>query len=83
MGITTYAKFRQNLKAFLDKIITDHSPLYVTRTSREDVEVLSKTDYESMQETIYLLNSPKNGERLLKGIREFEKGVGEENNLIE
>ncbi|WP_373496154.1 type II toxin-antitoxin system Phd/YefM family antitoxin [Aquiflexum sp.] len=83
MEITSYTNFRQNLKAFLDKVFTDHSPLYVTRTNGEDVVVLSKSDYESMQETFYLMKSPKNAERLLKGIEEFEKGLGEEKYLIE
>ncbi|SMD41618.1 antitoxin YefM [Aquiflexum balticum DSM 16537] len=83
MEITTYTKFKQNLKTFLDKVSNDQSLLYVTRTNGEDVVVLSKADYESLVETFYLLKSPKNVERLLKGIREFEKGVGEENNLIE
>ena len=83
MEITSYTNFRQNLKAFLDKVFTDHSPLHVTRTNGEDVVVLSKSDYESMQETFYLMKSPKNAERLLKGIEEFEKGLGEEKYLIE
>lgn len=83
MDITTYTSFRQNLKSFLDKVFKDHSPLYVTRTNGEDVVVLSKADYESMQETFHLLKSPRNASRLLKGIAEYEKGLGKERNLIE
>ncbi|MBD3629845.1 MULTISPECIES: type II toxin-antitoxin system Phd/YefM family antitoxin [Cyclobacteriaceae] len=83
MEITTYSNFRQHLKSFLDKVFHDRSPLFVTRANGEDVVVMSKTDYESMQETFYLLKSPKNAERLLRGIEEFEKGLGEEKNLFE
>lgn len=83
MDITTYTNFRQNLKSFLDKVFTNHSPLFVTRTNGEDVVVLSKADYDSMQETLHLLKSPKNAERLLKGIHEYEKGLGQERKLIE
>jgi antitoxin YefM len=83
MGITTYTNFRQNLKTFLDKVFTDHSPLFVTRANGEDVVVLSKSDYESMQETFYLMKSPKNAERLLLGLEEFEKGLGQERELVE
>ncbi|MCH7398768.1 type II toxin-antitoxin system prevent-host-death family antitoxin [Belliella sp. DSM 107340] len=83
MEITTYSNFRQNLKSFLDKVFINHQPLFVTRSNGEDVVVLSKSDYDSMQETFYLLKSPKNAGRLLKGIEEFEKGLGEEKSLVE
>lgn len=83
MEITTYSAFRQKLKAYLDKVLTDHSPLFVTRANGEDVVVLSKADYESMQETFYLLQSPKNAARLLEGIEEYEKGKSHERKLIE
>ena len=45
--------------------------------------VLYKADYESMQETFYLLKNPENAEWLQKGIGEFEKRLGHEKNLME
>jgi len=45
--------------------------------------VLSKSDYESMQETLYLLSSSKNAHRLFKGIEEFEKGGGVKSDLLD
>ena len=83
MEITTYSKFRQNLKSFLDNILNDRSVLYVTRSKGEDVVVLAKSEYESMQETLYLLSNPKNAERLQQGIKEFKEGKGSQQNLIE
>lgn len=83
MEITTYSNFRQNLKSFLDKVFTNHNPLFVTRSNGEDVVVLSKSDYDSLNETLHLLGNPKNAERLLKGIEEYEKGGGEQKELIE
>ena len=82
MEITTYSNFRQNLKSFLDNVFTNHVPLFVTRTNGEDVVVLSKKDYESLTETLHLLSSPKNAERLLQGINEYEKGGGAEKELL-
>ena len=58
-------------------------PLFVTSANGEDVVVLSKSDYESMEETFYLLKSPNNATRLLKGIEDYEKGMGKEKSLIE
>ena len=83
MEITTYTTFRQHLKSFLDKVLKSHDPLYVKRANGEDIVILSKSDYESMQETFYLLKSPKNATRLLKGIEEYETGSGTERTLIE
>ena len=82
MEITTYSNFRQNLKSFLDRVFTNHTPLFITRSNGEDVVVLSKADYESITETLHLLNSPKNAERLLRGIEEHKKGGGEEKELL-
>jgi len=83
MQTTTYTAFRQQLKSYLDKVRNNHTPLYVTSANGEDVVVLSKSDYESMEETFYLLKSPINAARLLKGIEEYEKGLGQERSLIE
>ncbi|MDB4999385.1 MAG: yefM [Mucilaginibacter sp.] len=83
MQITTYTNFRQQLKSYLDKVRNSHTPLFVTSANGEDVVVLAKSDYESMEETFYLLKSPKNALRLLQGIENYEKGLGKERNLIE
>lgn len=83
MQITTYTAFRQKLKSYLDKVRDNHTPLFVTSANGEDVVVLSKSDYESMEETFYLLKSPNNATRLLRGIEDYEKGKGTEKSLIE
>ena len=83
MEITTYSNFRKNLKSFVDSVFESHAPLFVIRSNGEDVVVMSKADYESMQETLYLLGSAKNAERLALGIREFEEGKGVQRDLIE
>ena len=75
MEITSYSNFRQLLKSFMDAVSASHAPSFVTRASEEDVVVMAKADYESMQETLRLLSSPKNAERLARGIAEFERMV--------
>ena len=83
MEITTYSNFRRNLKSFLDMVLSTRSPLFVSRSKGEDVVVISKSDYESMQESLYLLGSSKNAERLFKGIEEFKKGKGIKRELLD
>lgn len=83
MRVTTYTTFRQRLKAFLDEVQTSHTPLYVTRANGEDVVVLSKADYEAMEETFYLLRNPANAARLHQALDEYKQGLGTERDLIE
>lgn len=83
MEITTYSNFRQNLKSFLDLVLSTRAPLFVSRSKGEDVVVISKSDYESIQETLYLLGSAKNAERLAKGIEEFHQGKGVKRKLLD
>ncbi len=83
MKITTYSSFRQNLKTYLDAILKTHAPLFVKRSRGEDVVVMSMDDYEGMQETIHLLSSPKNAERLAAALDEYNKNKGTNRKLIE
>jgi len=83
MEVTTYSKFRENMKSYLDNVVNDQKPLYVTRANGEDVVVLSKSDYEGLQETYYLMSSPKNAERLLEALDQANKGLGVKRDLIE
>jgi len=83
MEITTYSNFRRNLKSFLDNVFDNHVPLFVTRTNGEDVVVLSKSDYNSMKETLHLLTSPTNAQRLKEAKDQIEAGKGTNRDLIE
>ena len=83
MEITTYSNFRQNLKSFMDKVFEMRAPLFVTRSNGEDVVVMSKNDYEGIQETLHLLSSPKNAQRLKDSIKEYELGGGEVHELLD
>ena len=81
--ITTYSDFRLSLKSYLDKVFSNNSPLFVTRTKGENVVVLSQSDYESIMETFHLLKSPKNASRLLEALDEYKSGGGKEQTLTE
>ena len=83
MEITTYSNFRQHLKKFLDIVTGDRQRLYVTRSSGEDVVVISKSEFDSMQETFYLLKSPANALRLMEGLEEYKSGEGQERELLD
>jgi len=54
----------------------------VTRKSSNSVVIMSLEDYEALEETAYLLRSPKNAKRLLESIAQLENGKGHEKKLI-
>lgn len=80
MEITTLTDFRQNMKAYFDKILNMRKPLFIKRSKGEDLVVLSKSEYTSMEETFYLLKSPTNAARLLAAVQQDKVGKG--NNII-
>ena len=83
MEAITYTAARQNLAKTMEKVCNDHSPIIVTRKSSNSVVIMSLEDYESLEETAYLLRSPKNTKRLLESIAQLENGKGHEKELIE
>jgi antitoxin YefM len=62
------------LKAEMDDVCTDHSPTIITRQSGEAVVTLSLADFNSIEETLYLLSSPKNAGRLLTSLEQLKAG---------
>ena len=82
MEAITYTAARQNLAKTMDKVCMDHSPVIVTRKSSNSVVIMSLDDFEALQETAYLLRSPKNARHLLESIAQLENGKGIEKELI-
>lgn len=74
---------RANLKAVVDRVVADKVPIKITRQRGEGVVMISASEWSSIEETLYLLSSPKNAERLLKAIRGLDAGKGVEHELIE
>lgn len=83
MEAMSYTAARANLAKTMEKVCNDHAPVIITRKSESPVVMMSLDDYESMQETTYLLRSPANARSLLESIAELESGNGVERDLIE
>ncbi|WP_255586960.1 type II toxin-antitoxin system Phd/YefM family antitoxin [Hephaestia mangrovi] len=84
MNALSFSETRANLKAVMDRVVADKVPIAITRQrGQEGVVMISESEWASIEETLYLLQSPKNAERLLEAIRGLEAGKGEEHELIE
>jgi antitoxin YefM len=83
MKAITYTAARQNLAKTMEEVCNDHAPVIVTRKKSNSVVIMSLEDYAALEETAYLLRSPKNTRRLIESIVELEDGKGTERELIE
>lgn len=83
MEAITYTAARQNLAKTMDKVCNDRAPMIVTRKSSNAVVIMSLEDYEALEETAYLLRSPKNTRRLIESIVQLENDRGTEKELMD
>ena len=83
MNTMTYTEARQTLAKTMETICNNHEPVIITSKRDKAVVMISLEDYKSMEETNYLLRSPKNAKRLMQSIEELEAGKGKERALDE
>ncbi len=83
MDTITYTSLRSNLAKTMEKVCDNGAPITITRSNAPPVVMLSLEDYQALEETAYLLSSPKNAKRLMDSIVELEAGQGQERELIE
>lgn len=76
MNAISYTAARENLASTMDRVCSDHTPVIITRNRDQSVVMLSLEDFESLEETAYLLRSPANAKRLLESIHALETGKG-------
>jgi antitoxin YefM len=83
MKAISYTAARNNLAKTMEMVCEDHDPVIVTRKSNQSVVIMSMEDYESMNETAYLMRSPENVKRLKESIKELDSGRGRIRDLLE
>ena len=67
----------------MEKVCDDHASVIITRRNQSSVVMMSLEDYRALEETAYLIRSPKNARRLLESIAELAAGGGTEQKLLE
>ena len=83
MDAITYSTARANLADTMDRVCEDHEPIIITRNGEQAVVMMSLEDFKALEETSYLLRSPKNARRLLESIASLESGNGRARSLVE
>ncbi len=76
MDSTTVNKFRDGLKSFVEQVVTQHTPLRVTRRSGSDFVVMSAEDWERDQETLYVLQNTSLMRQIAESSATHKAGAG-------
>nr|WP_063572228.1 type II toxin-antitoxin system prevent-host-death family antitoxin [Luteibacter rhizovicinus] len=75
MRTINFTDARSNLKEVLDTVATDHDITLIKRRDAEDAVVMSVSDYNSLQETLYLFSSAANAIRLQNAMAEADTSL--------
>lgn len=83
MDVISYSDARANFKTVMDRAISDQEEIVVTRRKGEAVVILSLENWNSIQETLYLLSTSANTKVLRESIAQLDAGDGNDKDLID
>lgn len=83
MIAANYTEFRTKLKKFLDTVEENNETLVIKRGTGKGTVMISLDEYNSIMETVHLLSSKANADRLYESIQQMKKGRVVHSNLIE
>ncbi|WP_456401025.1 type II toxin-antitoxin system Phd/YefM family antitoxin [Mesoaciditoga sp.] len=72
--MSTIPSKKANIKSIIKKVNRDRAPIIIVDENGISAVVLSMDDFESMNETIYLLSSKANARWLYDSTKEMEEG---------
>ena len=79
----TFSYTRTKLAEVMRRVNEDHTPVLVTTQRGKPVVMMSLEDYNSLEETAYLLRSPVNAGRLVESVNALRAGKGSVRDLAE
>ena len=76
----TASEARKNFFPLIEQVNNDRRPIEIT-SKRGDAVLMSRVDYEALEETAYLLRSPANARRLLESLEQARSGERQQHDL--
>ena len=73
---TTYTRARANLAKLCDQVAENRDIVIISRRKGGDVALIAADELASILETLHLLRSPKNADRLLSALRDAKSRKG-------
>ncbi len=83
MHVVSFTQARNEFKGVIDRVVADCDATLIHRRDGENAVLLSESTYNSMLETLHLLQVPANARRLLAAAAQDRKGMAKARALIE
>ena len=72
MQAVFYSQARNNLRDIINKVCDNFDEYIITTKDNKSAVILSYDEYSSMKETMYLLSSKNNRDRLNEAVEQIE-----------
>jgi len=83
MIAANFTEFRSELKKYLDEVENNNETLIIKRKTGKGTVLISLDEYNSIMETIHLLRSKANADRLFESIRQMRSNQTVKHEQIE
>jgi len=83
MIAANYTEFRTSLKSYLDKVEEANETLIIKRGAGKGTVLISLDEYNSLMETVHLLSSKANADRLYESVQQMKEGKTVTKNNLE
>ncbi|MDU0347681.1 type II toxin-antitoxin system prevent-host-death family antitoxin [Actinomyces sp. MRS3W] len=81
MAVLTASEARAKLFGLIEQVNQDSAPVEIT-SRRGDAVLISRSEFDALEETAHLLRSPANAARLLESLAQARAGRVEEHSLL-
>ena len=72
MQAVLYSQARNNLREIINQVCNNFDEFIITTKEKQSAVLISQDEYNSMKETIYLLSSKNNRDRLLSAVDQID-----------
>lgn len=83
MKAITSSQAKQQLDEIIDRVILDVEPTIVCNDRGQQAVLMSLDEFNSWQETLYLLSNPANAKHLLESIEQANSGKKSVRELVD
>ncbi len=83
MRVVSFTEARNSLNKVLNQVEEDADFTLIHRRDRGDAVVMGLDYFNSIMETLYLLESPANAKNLMESIKQYKEGKAKVKDLID